>query len=63
MNMKQICIMIEGKHKGEPYESSHGIPREMIMEYVKEFLDSYDEEPESAKLNLFYCDCGCCNEQ
>ncbi len=57
----KVCIMIEGQHNGELYESSHAIEESDIQEYLKEFLDSYKENPKTAKFNLFYCDC-CCGD-
>lgn len=58
----KVCIMIEGEHNGESFESSHGINESNIQLYVKEFLEAYKENPKTAKLNLFYCNCGCCED-
>ena len=57
----KILMTIEGEHSGESYESSHSIYAEDIKEYLEEFLQSYKENPLTAKFSLQHCSC-CCDD-
>lgn len=59
-NVTHICMTIEGHHNKESFESSHTIPIEMIQAYLQEFFEAYAENPKSARLSFYYCDCNGC---